>query len=103
MECLTSGNTTISLSEFKDCNKTKKEENPISQKCCDFNNITLDFDYNSKINSEKIKIFNTPLLVLDISNILLKRVFTSSNFNFYTNLPPPSGYELLKVVQVFRL
>lgn len=97
-----SGNVQISLSSFDDCNKASKDENAISQKCCDFHDITLDFNYDSNTLT-KVKLFNNNILALEISTVLLKTVFRTSDFNFYTNLPPPSGYELLKIVQVFRL
>lgn len=102
MECLMSGNTKISLTDFEDCNKSTKEGS-ISQKCCDFNEATFDFDYDSKINPDEIKNFNVSTLILNLPYINIKPVLAKADFNFHTNLPPPSGYDLLKVVQVFRL
>ena len=98
-----SGNTVISLSEFEDYSKANNKDNSVSQKCCDVDNITLDLDYSSRLKVERINLFNTDQLAIDISNKLLKTVFIISDFNFYTNLPPPSGSELLKIVQAFRL
>ena len=102
MECLMSGNTQISLSSFEDCKKTTQNENSVSTKCCDFHDITLDFDYDTN-SVKEIKTFITSAYTLELKTVLLKTVFRTSDFNFYTNLPPPSGYELLKIVQVFRL
>ena len=102
MDCLMSGNTQISLADFEDCNENKKDGCSFSQKCCAFNQITFDFDYDTEINIKEAISFNPLMVILGISTSLLKSVPTL-NFNFYTNLPPPSGYELLKVVQVFRL
>lgn len=98
-----SGNTQISLSDFNDCEKKEKKECAITEQCCAFNAITFNFDYDTNITVKQFKIFNTSFLIKEFSAILLNPVFTKTDFNFYTNLPPPSGYELLKVVQVFRL
>ncbi len=98
-----SGNTLINLSDFSDCNDSKKDANGISQKCCDFHEVTFDFDYDTEIDLKEISVFNPLSLVLELNPILYQSNFQPLDFNFYTNLPPPSGYELLKVVQVFRL
>ena len=97
-----SGNSQISLADFEDCNGSKKDSHSFSQKCCAFNQITFDFDYDTEVLLKKVITFNPLSALIKISTSLLKSVPTV-NFNFYTNLPPPSGYDLLKVVQVFRL
>ena len=103
MECLMSGNTQISLSDFEDCTESKKDDNSISQKCCDFHEVTFDFNYDTKINLKDINSYNPTTILLKISADLFNSSPIKTDLNFYTNLPPPSGYELLKVVQVFRL
>ena len=102
MECLMSGNIQISLSSFDDCNKTTKESNSISQKCCDFHDIILDFDYDSN-NLKQVKVLTSPIATLKLNTVSVKPITTNTEFSFYTNLPPPSGYELLKLVQVFTI
>jgi len=103
MECLITGNTQISLSDFDDCNQSKKEDNSISQKCCDFNDITFNFDYNTNIQLKDFNSYNSQLLFVNLPTLSLTETFSNIYFNFYTNLPPPSGIELLKLVQIFRL
>jgi len=103
MECLMSGNTQISLTDFGDCNKTTTGKNAISQRCCDFLEITLDFDYDTKINLNKVKTASHLVVLTKFNAVSFKPVYSNSNFNYYTNLPPPGGYELLKVIQVFRI
>lgn len=103
MECLMSGNTTLSLTEFNDCNKTPSKKSNISKKCCDFNDITLDFDYDSNINLKNFEANTSTAIILQNNLILLAPVVKTFNFNNYTNLPPPGGYELIKIVQNFRI
>ena len=103
MDCLMSGNTQVSLVDFEDCNENKNNGCSLSQKCCDFKDITFNFDYDSNIHFESIKLINSVFLLNEIFIDLSKPVFAKTDFVFYTNLSPPSGYELLKVVQVFRL
>ena len=97
------GNTLISLSDFEDCNKTPVNDSSISEQCCSFHEVILDFDFNTNLNVKYFKIFNPSIIIKQVSTVLTVSVFTPDNFNFNTNLPPPSGYELLKLVQVFRL
>jgi hypothetical protein len=103
MECFMSGKTQVSVTDFGDCDQSERDVNSISQRCCDFNDITLDFDYDTENNFREFKVLNPLFFTLNFEESLLKPVFNKIEFNFYTNLPPPSGYELLKVVQVFRL
>ena len=98
-----SGKTQISLSDFGDCDQSKKENNSISQRCCDFDNIIFDFDYDSDIQLKNFTSFDVKIIATNIHPILLPKKINKKDVNFYTNLPPPSGYDLLKVVQVFRI
>lgn len=98
-----SGNTQISLSDFNNCEKKEKKECAITEQCCAFNEITFNFDYDSNVSVKPFNFFNSSILFNEINTILLDFIFTKTGFNFYTNLPPPSGYQLLKIVQVFRL
>jgi hypothetical protein len=102
MECLMSGNTQISLSDFDDCNQ-KTSNNAVSQKCCEFGSLTLDFDFETASNSKDLNIAYSNFVRYPLNTIGAKKFSLQSDFNFYTNLPPPSGYELIKVVQTFRI
>lgn len=103
MECIMSGNVTLSLSEFDSCHKTSPDETTISKKCCNFNDITFDFDYDTNVNLKTFKA-TIPTSFLSQQILALKpSVILIDNFNNYTTLPPPGGIELLKRVQVFRL
>jgi len=98
-----SGNVTLSLSEFDSCHKTSPDETTISKKCCNFNDITFDFDYDTNVNLKTFKA-TIPTSFLSQQILALKpSVILIDNFNNYTTLPPPGGIELLKRVQVFRL
>lgn len=103
MECLLSGNTTLSLSEFEDCNKKPINHSSFSEKCCNFINITFDFDYNTNISFKEFKCLKSPIVLKQTSIIPSELIANNSPRYFYNNLPPPSGKELLKRVQVFRL
>jgi len=102
MDCLMSGNTQISLSDFENCNK-RTAGNSVSQKCCEFGSLTFDFDYETDTNSKAFKITTSAATHYSLSSVTKSKFIPPTAFNFYTNLPPPSGYELLKVVQVFRI
>ena len=102
MECLLSGNTQISLSDFNDCNE-QKSDCSISDKCCAFNSFTFDFDFDSNANNQNVKVLTSSFTQTVATTSTNNRILPKSDFNFYTNLPPPSGYELLKIVQVFRI
>jgi hypothetical protein len=102
MDCLMSGNTQFSLSDFDDCNQ-KTTTKSVSQKCCEFGSLTFDFDYETDNNSPNLKITTSNLAITLFSINPTQKTIPQSNFNFYTNLSPPSGFELLKVVQVFRI
>ena len=97
-----SGNTQISLSNFDDCN-TQTTSNSIAQKCCEFGSLTLDFDFETEANSEDFNIPYLGFVRYPLNTITPNKISLQSIHNFYTNLPPPSGYELIKVVQVYRI
>lgn len=103
MECIMTGNTLVSLSEFDDCNQPQENSCSVSEKCCNFNNITFDFDYNTNVNLKTFKSTIATTFSLQQCVDLVAPIIKISNFNNYTNLPPPGGLELLKRVQVFRL
>ena len=98
-----SGKTQISLSDFEGCNKTTESGCSVSEICCSFNQISFNLNYDSIFNCNFSKKLNFTIAAKEFISILLKPAFTNLNFNFYTNLPPPGGYDLLKLVQVFRL
>ena len=102
MDCLISGNTQISLSDFDDCNQNTTN-NSIAQKCCEFGSLTFNFDFETDTNSQNFNVIPSSFVENDINTSAAKKVIHQSDFNFYTNLPPPSGYELIKVVQSFKI
>lgn len=103
MTCLMNGKIKYSLEKIEDCAPTTGCNN-ISKNCCDFDKITLNYSYNSivKLNTYEylnsfVTIVNLPQIDIDFSN-------TFSLVNFYANSSPPlSGFDLLKLIQVFRL
>ncbi len=102
MECLLSGNTTISLSEFDDCNKKPSNDCSISEKCCCFHEMSFDFDFETNLKVKSLNVFSAPIIIETINSIRQIAKKNAPTF-LYADLPPPSGLELLKVVQVFRL
>lgn len=103
MECLLTGKVVYSFEEIEDCSP-KKEGNSFTQRCCNFYNATLDFDYQTVVKqiSFGVDLVDLPFVVSFVSE-LEKPLFTSL-INFYSNSSPPlSGYSLLKSIQVFRL
>lgn len=103
MECLLTGKVVYSFEEIEDCSP-KKEGNSITQRCCDFYNATLDFDYQTVVKqiSFGVDLIDLPFLVSFVSE--LENPLVVSFAYFYSNSsPPPSGYQLLKFIQVFRL
>lgn len=101
MECLMSGNTTVSLSDFEDCSNTSTDNCSLSETCCCFHQMNLDFDYHSNISLKSIT--QIPTITLNTVLVVVKPIIKNLNLNSFTNLPPPSGFDLLKIVQVFRL
>lgn len=103
MRCLLSGKIVYSLEEIEDCSPAKGE-NTIHQKCCDFHNATLDFEYQTLVKkaSFDIHLIAIPFAESFVSGIKIPLVTFFENF--YTNSSPPlGGYTLLKFIQVFRL
>lgn len=103
MRCLLSGKIVYSLEEIEDCSPAKGE-NTIHQKCCDFHNATLDFEYQTLVKKASfgVHLIAIPFAESFISGIKIPLV--TSFENFYTNSSPPlSGFSLLKFIQVFRL
>lgn len=96
-----SGNVKISLSDFEDCNSNPKDDCSINVTCCCFHQMDLNFDFDTDISDKSV--INLPALSINFISLIPQVVSFDSDFNFFTNLPPPSGYELLKIVQVFRL
>ena len=100
MECIMSGNVSLSLSEFDSCDKSNQI---LSDKCCNFDHVTFDLDFDASVNFKTFKSNIASSFILQKDLPLLKSVLKTDNFNNYTNLPPPGGIDLLKKVQVFRL
>jgi hypothetical protein len=97
-----SGNTSVSLSDFEDCSNTTSTDNcSLSETCCCFHQMNLDFDYHSNISLKNLT--QIPTITLNTVLVVAKPIIKNLNFNSFSNLPPPSGFDLLKIVQVFRL
>lgn len=103
MTCLLSGKVKYSLEKMEDCSPVKGD-NTISNKCCDFDKIALDYDYDTVV---KVTSFDASSFLVVFTKVLVTefdRVSSSSIVNFYSNSSPPlGGYDLLKLIQVFRL
>lgn len=103
MTCLLSGKVKYSLEKMEDCAPVKGN-NTISKKCCDFDKITLDYDYETVV---KVTSFDTLTFLVVFTKVLVTEfdgVSSSNLVNFYSNSSPPlGGYSLLKLIQVFRL
>jgi len=102
MECLKTGIVKFSTTEFNDCSNNSSD-NSFNTKCCDYHKIVLDLDYDTIIKANFINVFSISLNLLQASLFNNPKKISNKQFNFFTNLPPPSGYSLLKLVQVFRL
>ncbi|HRN42465.1 MAG: hypothetical protein KF732_09545 [Flavobacteriales bacterium] len=103
MKCLLTGKVVYSLEELEDCSP-QKEGDSFTQRCCDFYNATLDFEYQTVVKQITfgVDLVDLPVVISFVSE-LEKPLFTSL-INFYSNSSPPlSGYSLLKSIQVFRL
>lgn len=101
MECLISGAEKISLSDFEDCENKSQTKDSISEICCCFHQMNLDFDYQTQLSLNSF--IQIPTITTFKTIQFLKVIISNTDFNLFTNLPPPGGYDLLKVVQVFRL
>lgn len=103
MKCLLSGKVVYSLAEIEDCSPVKGE-NSIHQKCCDFYNATLDFEYQTLVKKVSFDIYLITIPFTDGFVSSIEKPFFTTLVGFYTNSSPPlSGYTLLKFIQVFRL
>ena len=101
MVCLKSGKTIYSIDKIEDCN-TNKKSCSYSDVCCLFQKITFDFDYEFSLKSTTyFTLYNTWNTNLLKNLNTIPRTIASANF--FTNSSPPSGYERLKFIQVFRL
>ena len=101
MECLITGTSKISLSDFEDCNSKSENDCSFSETCCCFHQVDLNFDYQSNLSYNNI--IKVPIITTFRFPITLKKISNKVDFNQFTNLPPPGGFDLLKIVQVFRL
>lgn len=103
MDCLMSGKTKISLSEFDDCNKGKSAEDcSITQQCCCFHQMDLNFDFDTSLSDEAPAI-NLPVLNASINIQTLSNELPRILSFYHSDLPPPGGIEFLKEIQVYRL
>jgi hypothetical protein len=75
----------------------------IDETCCDYLKIIFKFDYETIINIKHITIDHLSTPFIGINSILINAAFTKGDVHFFTNLPPPGGFDLLKIIQVFRL
>ena len=102
MTCLKSGRIAYSISEFENCNNNKKSCS-LNETCCEFQKIIFDYEYDSPSHT-----FSSTSLYLPLVNetqLFLKNLipFAINDVFFYTNLPPPSGYDLLKYIETYLL
>jgi len=103
MTCLLSGKVKYSLEKLEDCSPAKGE-NTISNKCCDFNKIILDYDYETLVKVTSFESISFLAIITKAITFGFDKILTSSLVDFYSNSSPPiGGYDLLKLIQVFRL
>lgn len=103
MTCYIANDTFYSLGEFEDCKP--KSDCELSNKCCDFDKITFDYNVSSTVNFQDINLSKMALLVVNELPLAIKTPVIQPTFlTFFHKMPLPlSGYDLLKVIQVFRL
>ena len=101
MECLMTGNSQVSLTDFDDCNSKPNENCSVNEVCCCFHQMNFDFDYVSEFSNKTVQ-YITAVPTYIVEPLTIENT-VKEDFNFYTKLPPPSGNELLKLVQIFRL
>jgi len=101
MECLISGTTKVSLSDFEDCNTKSQNDCSIKETCCCFHQMDLNFDFDTNFSNNNF--VHIPFITTALKIVITEVITTNFDYNLFTNLPPPSGYDLLKIVQVFRL
>ena len=63
MTCYIANDTFYSLGEFEDCKS--KSDCELSNKCCDFDKITFDYNVNSTVNFQDISVSKITLLVVN--------------------------------------
>ncbi|MGE0562478.1 MAG: hypothetical protein AB7O47_11710 [Flavobacteriales bacterium] len=103
MTCLLSGKVKYSLEKIEDCSSAKGE-NTISNKCCDFDKITLDYDYDTLVKVTSFESLSFLAIFTKTISIGFGRIILPNLIDFYSNSSPPiGGYDLLKRIQVFRL
>ena len=103
MTCFLSGNVVYSLQEMEDCSLTEGE-NSIQGRCCDFDKITLNYDYNTLVKTPQSSINDIVSIIEMCVNNGFNTFVATHLINFYTNSSPPlSGIDLLKIIQIFRL
>ncbi|MCO6501067.1 MAG: hypothetical protein J5I47_11935 [Vicingus serpentipes] len=101
MTCLKSGRTTYAISEFENCdNKNSCSFNEI---CCEFQKIIFDYEYDAPIHTSSLTFLFLPFTHETILFLRSLIPFSIDDVFFYTNLPPPSGYDLLKYIETYRL
>lgn len=101
MECLISGATKVSLSDFEGCEGKSQNSSSITEVCCCFHQIDLDFDYQTQLSSKNFK--SIPTITIFKAVQILSFDNRNANFDLFSTLPPPSGYDLIKVIQVFLI
>ena len=102
MECLMTGNTLVSFTELEDCNKKNESNCSISETCCCFHQMDLNFDFDTNFSGKTF--IDIPVITIQYIKVLTQPVSKNIDYLLFTNTsPPPSGYDLLKIVQVFRL
>lgn len=103
MTCFLSGNVVYSLQEMEDCNPAEGE-NSIQNRCCDFDKITLNYDYETVVKTTQSSSTNFVGIIETFVNNGFENFVATHFINFYTNSSPPlSGIDLLRFIQVFRL
>lgn len=103
MTCLLSGKIKYSLEKIEDCSPVK-DGNTVSRKCCDFDSISFDYDVETVVKANSFNISQVFTAIVCFATLNIDCCENSFLVNFYSNSSPPiSGYDLLKLIQVFRL
>lgn len=102
MHCLLTGNVQFSFSEFSGSCEGAEDACAVTEGCCAIHTIAFDMDYDSILNLEFV---TQATFILLPAKVLLETGISTLNelYAFFTDLPPPSGLSLLKLIQVFRL
>lgn len=96
-----SGQSKISLTDFEDCNSNPKDDCAITEKCCCFHQLNLNFDFDTNIELNTISI--QPALICTVESTPNQTESTGVITFYHSDLSPPGGLEFLKQIQVFRL